>query len=68
MFDWVRNLLGVPIKKCGCGRKFTPSRWKTLKDLGTQVTQDETYNYYLELRNCLCGSTIGIERRKRRKA
>lgn len=52
-----RNTATEPvIKTCGCGLKYTPMRWKTLKLIGMPDDGHEK----LELRNCACGSTIAV--------
>lgn len=52
----------MAIKTCGCcGQKHTAMAWASLPLKGTVVTSDEEGTYSLELRNCACGSTIGIE-------
>lgn len=49
-------------KKCSCcGKEHDAASWKGLKYVGVMETEDETGKYTLELRNCSCGSTIGIE-------
>lgn len=55
---------GVEIfKTCPrCGKKFTEKEWNQLQDLGTHVDEEDGIRYLLNIRNCPCGSTIGIER------
>lgn len=48
-------------KICACGIEYSKAQWEALKLLGHQVTDDEVAVYDLELRNCSCGSTMGIE-------
>lgn len=50
-------------KKCGCGRAFTKEQWERLPAIGHQITDDEEGQYDLEMKNCSCGSTLGVERK-----
>jgi len=45
------------LKTCSCGREYTRAEWAQLYLVGYQVDPEET----IELRNCACGSTMGIE-------
>ncbi len=45
------------IKTCGCGRSYTLEQWRKLPWVGEWKDEVET----LELRNCVCKSTIAIE-------
>jgi hypothetical protein len=48
----------TPIKSCGCcERQYTRPQWRSLKYIGVQDVGD---GEYLELRNCSCGSTLGM--------
>lgn len=47
------------LKVCACGRSFTRSTWSALPFVGTADNGRER-GELLELRNCLCGSTISI--------
>lgn len=58
--------LGKVVKTCKCGRSFSSPEWSGLRHVGEQVTESERLVYRLEMRNCPCGSTIGIERRQRK--
>jgi hypothetical protein len=52
------------ISECGCGKSYTKSQWQSLAEPANNrpmVSSDETGTYSLELRNCPCGSTIGVE-------
>ena len=40
------------VKRCGCGREYTQAQWNALPFCG--------FIESCELRNCMCGSTIGI--------
>ena len=40
------------VKRCGCGREYTPAEWRSLSLCGTMNA--------IELRNCVCGSTVGL--------
>jgi hypothetical protein len=47
------------VKTCGsCGALYREDEWKLLPFVGNQ---DGGEGYVVELRNCPCGSTIGIE-------
>ena len=45
------------VKTCGCGRSYPRAGWEVLERLGVCGCFLER----LELRNCLCGSTIAID-------
>lgn len=52
----------MPFKTCTtCGREFTAEQWAALPTKGHQPSEDETGFYDLELKDCTCGSTIGVE-------
>jgi hypothetical protein len=51
-----RALLPLAVKVCGCGRPYTAAGWARLPRVGVQDDGVER----LELRNCLCGSTICV--------
>lgn len=53
------TILPPPFKKCGCGKHFTMAQWNCLSLVGAQ-DYEEDGDQKLELRNCPCGSTIGI--------
>ncbi len=55
-----RKLLNSKTCSC-CGIKHSKESWEELKHIGDQLTEDETGKYRLELRNCHCGTTLGIE-------
>jgi hypothetical protein len=44
------------MKTCGCGRNYSAAEWKLLPYVGRQDDEVE----HIELRNCPCGSTIGL--------
>lgn len=49
-------------KTCACGRVYPPSLWRALPLVGycaAGLDGDDTRG--LELRNCLCGSTLAVE-------
>ena len=46
----------MPMKTCGCGRHYSAAEWKHLPYIGRQDDDVE----HVELRNCACGSTIGV--------
>lgn len=46
----------IIVKKCACGRRYTAGTWKDLALVGVQDDGVER----IELRNCACGSTIGV--------
>ena len=45
------------IKACGCGCGYTPEQWETLPLIGTM---DDGDGGTMHLRDCLCGSTLGV--------
>jgi hypothetical protein len=45
------------VKSCACGLNFTAHEWALLALVGTMMDPVES----IELRNCLCGSTIAVE-------
>ena len=49
------------IKTCGCGRSYTRAEWEKLHFVGVQETESSRTRYRLEMRNCICRSTIGVE-------
>jgi hypothetical protein len=59
------RLVGTPptIAACRCGQSYSINGWAGLPYVGAQhIEADATGPAYdLELRNCSCGSTIGIE-------
>jgi len=44
-------------KTCSCGKRYSSGTWKLLPYVGVHDDGVER----LELRNCVCGSTIAIE-------
>lgn len=48
-----------PLVTCACGRSYTYETWHALRLVGTQPALEDVPE--LELRDCLCGSTIGRE-------
>lgn len=55
-------------KRCKCGRSYSKSEWANLHYVGPIVSETEKMVFTLEMRNCLCGSSITIERRQRKRA
>lgn len=47
-----------PVKTCKCGRAYDADEWRRLAYVGPQ---DDGAGGVLELRNCACRSTLGIE-------
>jgi hypothetical protein len=45
------------MKRCGCGCEYTPEQWQALPYVGVMRDDVEA----LELRNCVCGSTLAVE-------
>jgi len=43
-------------KRCACGRSYSEAEWETLPYVGVQKIDDER----LEIRNCVCGSSITV--------
>jgi len=54
------------IKMCACGRSYTLAEWRQLRYVGRiQVPADEEGPADdLELRDCMCRSTISVDRAK----
>ena len=51
------------IKHCACGRVLDEAAWRELRLVGGMDPEDdERPDYILELRNCICGTTLAIER------
>jgi hypothetical protein len=48
---------------CACGRAYTQEQWTTLRLVGAQDDEDAE----LEMRVCVCGSTISVTVRRRAK-
>lgn len=49
-------------KQCGCKRTFTQEQWRCLQLVGyCGAFKALGERYAVELRNCICASTIGIE-------
>lgn len=46
------------VKTCACGRSFGSKGWNLLDYVG--IHKDEPPHPDLELRNCICGSTIAV--------
>ena len=44
------------VKKCRCGLEYTEALWNELPLVGRQDLEDEE----LELRNCVCTSTLAL--------
>lgn len=59
----LQSLIDVStVKVCTCCKaQYTATQWAELPLKGIQVSDDETGVYELALKNCACGSTIGIE-------
>ena len=53
--------------ECSCGKKYTRDEFEALEEVGIQCIpagsngNESWEEYELELRNCTCGSTIGVE-------
>ncbi len=47
------------VKRCGCGREYTRSRWLSLPRCGrVHLTKGDEV---IELRNCACGSSLALQ-------
>lgn len=44
-------------KDCSCGKHYDAKTWVALSYVGVQDPKD----YPMELRNCSCGSTLGVD-------
>lgn len=52
-------------KPCGCGKSYNAATWAALKFVGWYETEnDDGLAYFLELRNCSCGSTLAVDQQK----
>lgn len=50
------------MKRCHtCGRTHTPAQWRALFLKGIQKRDARNVGARLELRNCLCGSTLAVK-------
>ncbi len=50
------------IKTCTtCDTTYGLEEWTALPFLGYQKSEDDEFEYCLEMRNCTCGSTLGLE-------
>ncbi len=61
---WTRGLVEVTqpaVNTCGCGVSYNLDEWRSLPLAGVQTFDDGQDPPRLELRNCPCGSTRGIE-------
>jgi hypothetical protein len=47
-------------KKCACGHEISEAEWETLHYVGLQKVPADYGIPDLELRNCVCGSTIAV--------
>lgn len=48
------------IKVCACGRHYTRIAWRALPLVGIQQVDEQPSADDIELRNCECGSTLGL--------
>lgn len=50
-------------RRCSCGREYTHAEWLSLRDRGVQHVPEfgDEPAYALRLRDCVCGSTMGVE-------
>lgn len=55
------RLVPVAFKQCACGVGYSSEQWDALKTVGVQESNDESGFYRCVLKNCTCGSTIGVE-------
>ena len=58
--------LSNAVAECSCGKSYTQEQWDELKVLGPMdVPAGDNPMlepaYGLELRNCICGSTLAVE-------
>lgn len=64
---WFAITDSFTVKRCSlCRKRYTRSEWCSLPSVGVLYSEDEKYTYRLELRNCVCRSTIGIETLRRK--
>lgn len=47
------------VKVCGCGRVYDKESWFDLQEVGRQDFEEDGDNR-IDVRNCACGSTIGV--------
>ena len=57
--DSVDTAVGWP-KRCSCGRSYGRSEWARLPFVGKASDSQ----CHIELRNCVCGSTIAMDERE----
>jgi hypothetical protein len=50
----------MPFKVCRCGRSYSLSEWKALPRLGIADYRVESADPLLELRHCVCRSTLAV--------
>ena len=48
-------------KKCGCGRRYGPHEWVALRLVGYCGAASGDARQVLEMRNCVCGSTLAVD-------
>lgn len=49
------------MKACSCGRVYSPAEWLKLPLVGIQTFEGDDAPPALELRNCICKSTMAVE-------
>lgn len=58
---WARPTVGDIVSTCGCGQQHNLYGWLQLKTVGEMICPPEVWEPdTLELRDCPCGSTIGV--------
>jgi CheY-like chemotaxis protein len=55
----VRSATTAIVKQCGCGREYSRDEWGALRLCGRIHVPGR--NFALELRNCVCGSSIAVQ-------
>jgi hypothetical protein len=55
------------VATCSCELAYTPEQYRTLGYIGLQKVDDRPLDMQLELRNCICGSTLAVWVDKRGK-
>jgi hypothetical protein len=55
-------VMEAQMKSCNvCKSSYCSHAWAELPLIGIQLSDEDGVRYSLELRNCTCGSTLGIE-------
>lgn len=61
VIDFLKRVQVLPVVRCDCGRKYTEKQWNKLPYVGHMDLYEDN-DGRLELRNCTCRSTRGLDR------